>query len=166
MRGNERGVTAKPQSGRPRQGGGKLQQETEQNSFALFNTHTHTQSRTHTVPGGGETTTEADLSDRSTPQFSTTPTRFSEPSVEHDTATVYIGLGKWAKANHGTPPTKQCRNHRQLGIYLRGVVNEGKQKNASATTGRRSICSFRTRLSRFPQQCRDGGYTGGAWQGE
>ena len=81
---------------------------------------------------GEKTTTEADLSDRSTPQFPTTPTRFLEPDVKHDTATVHIGLGEWAKTNHGTLPTIQCRNHRQLGIGLRGAVNEGMLKKRAS----------------------------------
>jgi hypothetical protein len=58
-----------------------------------------------------------------------------EPDVEHDTATVYIGLSEWAKANHETLPTMQCRNHRQLGIYLRGAINEGSLRK-SASNGK------------------------------
>ena len=72
------------------------------------------------------------MPDRSPPQFSTTPTRFLEPNIEYDTATVYIGLSEWAKAKRDELPTRRCRNHRQLGIYLRQAIKEGKlEKRAS-----------------------------------
>lgn len=82
---------------------------------------------------GEKTTTEADLPDRSPPQFSTTPTRFFlEPNIEYDTATVYIGLSEWAKAKRDELPTRHCRNHRQLGIYLRQAIKKRKlEKRAS-----------------------------------
>ena len=55
-----------------------------------------------------------------------------EPNIEYDTATAYIGLSEWAKAKRGELPTRRFRNHRQLGIYLRGAINEEKLKQRAS----------------------------------
>ena len=102
------------------------------------------------------------MSDRSTPQFSTTPTRLLEPNIEYDTATLCIWLSEWARAKRDELPTRRFRNHRQLGIYLRRAINEEKLKKR-ASNGRKLylLVSNGGAELRATAETLQAGYTGG-----